>query len=86
VILEKEDNEDSAIFKKEINTLHMDMMGHVIYILHTFFILVSWNVLVLERVDDVSPSSLWSYNQSGFPLKEEVVALHQKSEQVFEKE
>ncbi len=86
MILEKENNEDLAIFEKEINTFHMDMMGHVIHILHTFFILVSWNVLILECVDDVSLSSLWSYNQSGFPLKEEVVALHQKSEQVFEKE
>jgi hypothetical protein len=36
VILKEENGEDSAIFKGEINTHHMDMMGHVIHILHTF--------------------------------------------------
>jgi hypothetical protein len=41
IILEEESSEDSTIFEGEINTHHMDMMGHVIHIFHIFFILVS---------------------------------------------
>ncbi len=63
-VLEKKGGEDLAILEGEISTHHMDMMGHVIHILHTFFILVSWNYLCLECVDDVSPSSLWSSNHN----------------------
>jgi hypothetical protein len=64
----------------------MDMMGHVIHIFHTFFILVSWNYLFLKCIDDVLPSSLWSYIHSEFPLKEEEGALHLESEHIFEEE
>jgi hypothetical protein len=41
MILEDESGEDSTIFKGERNTHHMGMMGHVIHILHTFFIFIS---------------------------------------------
>ncbi len=37
VILEEESYEDSTIFEGEFNIDHMDMMGHVIHILHIFF-------------------------------------------------
>jgi hypothetical protein len=40
IILEEKSGEDLAIFKREISTHHMDIMGHVIHILHTYFILV----------------------------------------------
>ncbi len=62
----------------------MDMTGYVIHILHTFFILISWNYLFLECMDDVSPSFVWIFNHNGFPLKEEEAASHQENEQVFE--
>jgi hypothetical protein len=58
IIVEEDSSEDSTIFEGKINTHHMDMMGHVIHILHTFFILVFKNYLFLECIDDVSPSSL----------------------------
>jgi hypothetical protein len=41
MILEEENGEDLTIFKGEKNTHHVDMMGHVIHILHIFFIFVS---------------------------------------------
>lgn len=86
MILEDESDEDSAIFKKERSTHHMDMMGHGIHVLHNLFIFIFWNYLFLECVDDVLPSSLWSSNYSGFPLKEKEVASHQEREQLFDKE
>jgi len=79
-------NEDSTTFKGDKSTYHMDMMGHVIHILHTFFSIISWNYLFLECVDDVSPAFLWISNHNGFTLKEEEVASHQESEQVSEEE
>ncbi len=86
MILEEESGEDLVIFEGEINTHHMDMMGHVIHIFHTFFILVFWNYLFLECVDDVLPFFLWSYNHSEFPLKEEEAALHLESKHIFEED
>jgi hypothetical protein len=86
MILEEKSGEDSAIFKSKRSTYHMDMMGHVIHILHTFFILISWNYLFLECVDDVLLSSLWSFNYSGFPLKEKEVASHKENKQFFDEE
>ncbi len=83
MILE-ENNEDLTIFEGEKNTHQVDMMGHVIHIFHIFFIFVSWNYLCLECLDDVSPSSLWSSNHSGFPLEEDKETLHQENEQVLE--
>jgi hypothetical protein len=65
VILKKESNEDVTIFEGERSTHHIDMMSHVIHILHTFFIFLSWNYLFFECVDDISPSSLWSSNSCG---------------------
>ncbi len=41
MILEEERGEDSTFIEGERSKNHMDMMGHVIHILHTFFILVS---------------------------------------------
>ncbi len=86
MILEEESGEDLVIFEKEINTHHMDMMGHVIHIFHNFFIFISWNYLFLECVDGVLPSFLWNYNHNEFPLKKEEAASHLESEHIFEKE
>ncbi len=80
-----ENNEDLTIFKGKISIHHMDMMGYVIHILHTYFIFISWNYFFLECINDVLPF-LWSFNQNGFPLKEKETASHQESEQVFEEE
>ncbi len=47
VIDEKESDEDSTMCEKKKNVHLMDMMGHVIHILHTFFNFNSWKYIFL---------------------------------------